>query len=180
MFKYTILGLSLIFAIPVQAQDMSAFHAGAVIPEFGPIASIDSDVEIPIDAKFKISFDVGKKADAGQINRSLIAAARFINMQAEAGVKPENIRLAIVVHGKASHDLTIDDYYGAHSDGAKNANVTAIATLLKNGVEIHLCGQSAAAYGIGKSDLLPGVKMSLSAMTSHALLQQKGYTLNPF
>ncbi len=180
MFKHTISGLLLIFAIPAQAQDMSAFHAGTVIPEFGPVASIDSDVEISKDAKFKIAFDVGKNADTGQINRSFVAAARFINMQSEAGVSPENIQLAIVVHGKASRDLTIDDYYGAHSDGAKNANATAIATLLKNHVEIHLCGQSAAAYGIRKSDLLPGVQMSLSAMTSHALLQQKGYTLNPF
>jgi len=27
---------------------------------------------------------------------------------------------------------------------------------------------------------LPGVTMALSAMTAHALLQQDGYTLNPF
>jgi hypothetical protein len=29
-------------------------------------------------------------------------------------------------------------------------------------------------------DLLPGVEMALSAMTAHALLQQQGYTFNPF
>jgi len=28
--------------------------------------------------------------------------------------------------------------------------------------------------------LLPGVEMALSAMTAHAILQQEGYTLNPF
>lgn len=180
MFKFSLLGLSLIFAGPALAQDMSAFHAGSVITDFGPVATIDADVEIPDAAEFKIAFDVVKKGEVGQINRSLVTAARFVNMHAEAGVKPVNIKLAIVVHGSASHDLTKDDFYAARSDGAANANAKAIATLLENGIKIHLCGQSAAAYGIKKSDLLPGVEMSLSAMTSHALLQQAGYTLNPF
>ena len=33
---------------------------------------------------------------------------------------------------------------------------------------------------VTNDDLLPGVELALSAMTMHALLQQKGYTLNPF
>jgi len=36
------------------------------------------------------------------------------------------------------------------------------------------------AFDVGKDDLLPGVERVLSAMTLHALLQQQGYTLNPF
>ena len=43
-----------------------------------------------------------------------------------------------------------------------------------------MCGQSAAGQGVKKTDLLPGVELALSAMTAHALLQQQGYTLNPF
>ncbi|HBH44411.1 MAG TPA: hypothetical protein DDY28_08390, partial [Hyphomonas atlantica] len=43
-----------------------------------------------------------------------------------------------------------------------------------------LCGQTAAYRDVTKADLLPGVEMSLSAMTAHAQLQQDGYTLNPF
>ena len=61
-----------------------------------------------------------------------------------------------------------------------NANAAIVAALLDNGVRVILCGQSAAAMGIAKSDLLPGVEMALSAMTAHALLQQQGYALNPF
>jgi len=55
-----------------------------------------------------------------------------------------------------------------------------IKELTENGVEIYLCGQSAAYYGIEKKDLLPNVRMALSAMTAHAILQQKDYTVNPF
>lgn len=48
------------------------------------------------------------------------------------------------------------------------------------GVRIIVCGQSAAHYEVATGELLPGVEMALSAMTAHALLQQEGYTLNPF
>ena len=100
-------------------------------------------------------------------------------MHVNAGVKPENIRLAIVVHGGASTDLTNQAFFAARREGRENASAAAIAQLQDHGVEFHLCGQSAAAHGITSADLLPGVKMSLSAMTAHALLQQQGFTLNP-
>jgi intracellular sulfur oxidation DsrE/DsrF family protein len=47
-------------------------------------------------------------------------------------------------------------------------------------VRFILCGQSAAANGVKKADLIEGVELHLSAMTAHALLQQDGYTVNPF
>ena len=40
--------------------------------------------------------------------------------------------------------------------------------------------QSAAWANVEKADLLPGVKMALSAMDAHAILQHQGYSLNPF
>jgi hypothetical protein len=36
------------------------------------------------------------------------------------------------------------------------------------------------AQGIAKSELLPGVKMAISASSAHALLGMQGYTLIPF
>ena len=35
-------------------------------------------------------------------------------------------------------------------------------------------------YDVAAEDLPDGVELMLSAMTAHALLQQDGYTLNPF
>jgi len=51
---------------------------------------------------------------------------------------------------------------------------------LNNQVKVYLCGQSAAYYDVKNTDLYKGVDMALSAMTAHALLQQQGYSLNPF
>ncbi len=164
---------------PAMAQPDS-FQPGPVISEFGAVAPVETTMDIPADARFAVVFDTSARADAGEINRTLNSAARFINMHAAAGIDPSDIRVAVVVHGGAFVDLTNNDTYAARQEGTDNANVAAIETLLANNVRIILCGQTAAYYEIGVDDLVPGVEMALSAMTAHALLQQEGYTLNPF
>ncbi len=52
--------------------------------------------------------------------------------------------------------------------------------MLEAGVRFIVCGQSAAGQGVANDDLIDGVEVALSAMTAHALLQQQGYTVNPF
>ena len=64
--------------------------------------------------------------------------------------------------------------------GQRNGNEVLLTALMEQGVEVILCGQSATAHGIEKSALIDGVKMDLSAMTAHARLAQKGYSVNPF
>lgn len=155
------------------------FHKGPLITEFGPVAAIDGRDPIPENVTFNVSFDVVDRADAGTLNRNLVSAARFLNMHAEAGVPNENMSLAIVIHGSAVQDVTNAAHYDENNE-EPNANAALVSKLIEHGVEIHVCGQSAAFQGVAKSDLLPDVRMSLSAMTAHAMLQQAGYTLNPF
>lgn len=159
--------------------DEGAFTTGPVFDDFGPTAAIETDYAIPAGAEFKVSFDTRAQAEAGDLNRTLVSAARFINMHARAGTPTDNINLAVVIHGGAVKDVTNDDFYGDAVEG-ENANAPLIEALLEKGVKIVVCGQSAAYYDVGNENLLPGVQMALSAMTAHALLQQEGYTLNPF
>ncbi len=164
------------------AQDSlpPGFHMGKAIPEFGPIASVESDMLIPEGAKFAVIFDVAK-AKEGKQNRTLVSAARFINMHDAAGVEPVNIRVAVVVHGAAVFDMASNAAYARkYPDSKRNPNAAIIAALIDNSTRIIICGQSAAAHQVKKEEFLPGVEMALSAMTAHALLQQQGYTLNPF
>ena len=167
------------FALSAQAGE-SNFHPGPVFADFGKIATIQTDMPFSKRAKFRVLFDSSKPADVGTVNRNLNTVARFINMHAEAGVAEKNIKTAIVFHGKGSFDLTKNSYYNTKYDGAENENIAIIKALTEQGVRIILCGQTAAYYDITKTDLLPGVEMALSAMTAHALLQQQGYTPNPF
>ena len=160
-----------LLAAPVAAQDMSAFKTGPVFSQFGPHAPVAGIGQVDADTEFSHSFDVSKPADADGLNKGFESAARFINMHVAHGVPEENIRIAVVVHGKAVMDLL------AKPD---NTSADMVQVMLDHGVRFIVCGQSAAAYGVTQEDLLPGVEMALSAMTAHALLQQRGYTVNPF
>ena len=173
---------SLMFAAPSWAGP-DAFKQGQTIPKYGDIAEVKVDQPVYKHHKFKVAFDVNKQAELGGLNRNLESAARFINMHTAAGVKGKNIKLAIVLHGGAVKDVTREAYYAGIQEGnekKQNANAALVKTLIDHGVEFYVCGQTAAYYDIDNTDLVPDVKMALSAMTSHALLQQKGYTLNPF
>jgi intracellular sulfur oxidation DsrE/DsrF family protein len=163
--------LSLVTILPGMAYaDLNSFTPGPVIENYGPVADVDITVPVPKDTVLRHSFDVAKRADDGELNRTLVSAARFINMHARAGVDADHIKVAVVVHGTAVHDVSRET----------SGSAGLIAALIDRGVRIFVCGQSAAYYDVTPDDLLPGVEMALSAMTVHALLQQQGYSLNPF
>jgi intracellular sulfur oxidation DsrE/DsrF family protein len=176
----TILTIALA-AAPLAAQDMSAFKPGPVLSEFGSHAPVPGIGQLPADTEFAIAFDVSTPAAEGAPNRGFDSAARFLNMHVAHGVPQENIRL-VVVHGKAALELLTNAAHAANplSRQGDNPSGKLVEALLAEDVRFILCGQSAAVYGIKPEDLIPGVEMSLSAMTAHALLQQRGFTVNPF
>lgn len=167
-----LLSVLILAAASPALADQSAFAPGPVYDEFGPVADVDETYAIPDGAEFKVSFDTRVAAEEGAPNKTLVSAARFFNMHARAGVTVEDIHVAVVLHGPAVRDVA--------KPAGENANAALIDALTAKGVKIIVCGQSAAYYEVKTADLLPGVDMALSAMTAHALLQQDGYTLNPF
>ena len=169
-----------LLATVASAQDMDAFAPGPVFEDMGAHAPVAGVGNMGADTAFKHSFDVREAAQDGKANRHIESAARFINMHAAAGVDPENIQVAVVVHGGASLDLLREPAWEAQGKSGVNGSHALVRDLLDEGVRLILCGQSAAAHGIVQADLIPGVEMALSAMTAHALLQQAGYTVNPF
>ncbi len=163
--------LPVLFLLPAIAQaDFSSFTLGPEIEDFGPVADVDVTWPVPEGATFRHSFDVSERAEDGQLNRNLVSAARFINQLARVGVDADRVDIAVIVHGGATFDVS----------SQASANADLVATLIDHGVRIIVCGQSAAYYDVKTDDLLPGVEMAISAMAAHAVLQQQGYTLNPF
>lgn len=167
-------------ATAVSAQDMSAFKAGPVFADFGPHAPVEGVETFASDTELAHSFDVAKAVEDGAKNRGFESAARFINMHVAHGVAEANIRVAVVVHGKAVHDLLSAEGWAAHDLEGENGSAAMVRAMLDHGVRFIVCGQSAAAYGVSADELIEGVEMELSAMTAHAKLQQRGYTVNPF
>lgn len=185
---YSVIGLLLLTAtlslIPLAstsvAQEHEVFQPGPAIPEFGKIATVQSDMKIPADTILKVRFDVARQARKDQINTTLDSAARLINLHAAAGIKPENLQIAIVLHGNALMDVTSKTFYGLRHDGRDQASLKAVRILHQHKVKFYVCGQSAAHHKVTKGDLLPVIKVAPSAMTAHAILAAQGYSLNPF
>lgn len=167
------------FSLLLTSLAVSAQEPEPVIKDFGFFYNVPEHTSDLKQMQFKIAFDVGEGAEKGQQNNHINSLARFINMHVAHGVNPDNIKLALVVHGSASVDVLENSFY-TQRFGVGNKNQSLIKQLLANNTDIYVCGQSATHMKVAKKQLIQGVKMSLSAMTAHAKLQQQGYTLNPF
>ncbi|MCW8109885.1 DsrE family protein [Alteromonas ponticola] len=174
MARFTILA-SCLLSCSLSAGE---FSTGPVFDDFGKHTATDG-IHFEKGQTFKVVFDIAKDAEVGTLNRSFNSLARFINMHVANGIDMSNLQLAMVVHGAATHDLLTSKAYEKRHN-SPSENVVLVNSLLEKGVSILVCGQSAAAHKIEKNELLPGVRVVLSAMTANAMLQQQGYTLNPF
>ena len=172
------LALALSLSATPSLAGSNDFSTGPIVEGYGPAALVESAEQIPADLRFKIAFDAAEDSD--DLNRTLVSAARFLNMHGKAGVDSSRIDLAVVIHGGAVMDILSEDAHKARKDGATNLNASLVAALQKQNVRIILCGQTAAYREVTSEDLLRGVEVAISAMTAHAQLQQNGYTLNPF
>ena len=177
--RYLIPSAALALATPAAAQE-AEWQLGPVFAEFGPHVAVEGVEPFAGHTELSHSFDVADRSEDRR-NRGFESAARFVNMHAANGLDPDNIRVAVVVHGGAVLDLLTDEALGAR-DGEFDTNRSGdmVREMLAKGVRFIVCGQSAAGQGVAREDFIPGVEMALSAMTAHALLQQQGYTVNPF
>lgn len=166
---------------PLAAQALSTPSTGPIIADFGPVYQPDPlDIPTPTDHVFRVAFDVATSPeDAGALNPAIASLARFLNMHGAAGVPRENLHLALVLHGTAAKAVLTEESYRRRF-GADNTNLPLLQALRAAGVRIIVCGQTAQARGLPRAEFAPGIELALSAMTAHALLQEQGYTLNPF
>lgn len=149
---------------------------GPVIMEYGETYEvINPDIETEIDTEMKVIFDVDKSSeDKIEVNKYIEVAARFLNMHARAGMKPEQLKAAMTIHAGATQDVLTNEAYKAKF-GVDNPNYELINALTSAGVDVIVCGQSAAKNNISREDINPNVKIALSATTALIQFQNKGY-----
>ena len=136
-------------------------------------------MELPPDAVWLHAFDV---SDAGgpEVNGGLGRADAFIEIMESAGVAPDRITVAVVVHGRAVFDVVNADRHAREVEGSDHPNEALVERILAAGGEIWVCARSASWHDVGDDDLLQGVRFAPSAMTAHAELQRRGFSLNPY
>lgn len=174
----TILFLLLLGTLSGLGQEKKA---GPVIKDYGKVWQIEApDYQIQPNSEFKVVFDImNSPEDPSQLNASIETAARFLNMHAQSGVSTENMKVALVVHNKASKDMITNEAY-QNRFGISNPNAEMISQLMNAGVDFIFCGQSSASRNFPKEDTIDGVQLSLSAMTALIQLQNEGYRLIKF
>lgn len=154
---------------------------GPIITEYGAVWDIpQATYRTDTSATYKAVFDVmNSPEDKTQVNPWIETAARFLNMHARAGVAPEQLQVALIVHNKASTDLLNNTQYKERF-GTDNPNAPLIKALMESGAEVVFCGQSSMARKVPAEQVLDGVKLSLSAMTALIQFQNQGYQLIKF
>jgi intracellular sulfur oxidation DsrE/DsrF family protein len=132
------------------------------------------DVPVKLD-KAKVVFDIGHLVLWGD-------APFFIGdiHLLTSDISQWNIpgQVIAVFHGDAAYLVLNDNAYNINRHvQTGNPYAKAIADLMKQGVQIELCGATAAANHWVNADLLPGVKVNTNAIVRVTQLQQNGYTL---
>ena len=156
-------------------------QTGPVFEDMGPVFDIpDLDNAPDSESILKAIFDIDRlQKEPSQANPLILSLHRYYNMHVRAGVPKENIYLAFVLHGKSTKNALNDAAYEAKY-GIKNPNTTLIKALAKEGVHMYICGQSASFAGYSKDDLMPEIKLALSAMTVLTTYQMDGYAMIKF
>lgn len=179
--KKTLLLFGICLSLSIQIIAQGNRTEGEIIKDFGQTFSVDNpDIKTDIKAEHKVIFDVNKSSeDKSIINKYIVTAARFLNMHAKSGLKPEQLQVAITIHGGAWKDVMTNEAY-KEKYGIDNPNLKLINQLTEAGVDIILCGQTAGARGLNKDNVNPQVKFALSAMTAILQYQNNGYRFLTF
>ena len=180
MYKLLLI-LAINFSLNLQISAQNNRVDGEIIKGFGEFFTVENlDIKTDTTATFKVIFDVSKGSEnRNEINKYIVTAARFLNMHANEGMKPEQLKVAMTIHGSAWQDVLNNETY-KEKYGIDNPNFKLINELNAAGVDIIICGQTAEFRGVTKENANPSVKFALSAMTALLQYQSNGYKFIKF
>jgi intracellular sulfur oxidation DsrE/DsrF family protein len=146
------------------------------------ILPVENPTEIPDpNIDYKILFEVSSNNPDSvikEINYGLDEVARIINLHVASGVPAKKIFPVIVVHAGALHALKNNEAFQKKYK-IDNPNIQLINDLKKMGATFIVCGQAMQFVDIKKEELLPDIKVSLTAQTVITHYQLKGYVWHP-
>ncbi len=178
-----ILALVLPTALRAQAAPLPGQQAtGPVIQSAGPSFKVENPTfEVPKGHVFKAVFVINAGGgDSVKVNEQLTTIARFYNIHVRHGYDEKNVKAAAVVHGQGFPALLTDSAFAVRYNGKPNPSRKLVEELLQHGAQIVLCGQTAGGRNIRRDELIPGVKVAVSAMTAMNVLQSQGFLYNPW
>lgn len=173
--------LALSIGLGAMSTALSAQTSVPRIAGYGVIAPLSgSETRIEPDLRYRLVFNVTKAAAApDKVNPSLDKVARLLNLLDRDNIRPEPGDVVVIVHGAATPIVTSSTAYAAKTNAKLNPNLELIEKLRKAGVTIAVCSQALHANRFSTKELVSGVRVDLSAMTTLAALQSQGWALIP-
>jgi len=148
-----------------------------LIPGYGEVTPVENAGERPDPSMdYKIVLNATKGGGEESLVPFLDKAAKVANLLAQSGVPAEHRHVVVIMQAAATPAVL--NAVGLKARGkARNPNADLIAKLNAAGVSVRVCGQALAGANIARSEVLPGVQVDLSALTTVSALQLKGYSL---
>ena len=149
--------------------------------DFSGVIPVKDPTEIPDpNIEYKLLFELvtnNPDSIAKDINSGLAEIVRVINLHVASGIPVKKIIPVIVVHAGALYAINNNAAYQKKYK-LDNPNLKTIDELeKKTGAKFIACGQAMAFFEVNKEDLLPEVKISVTAQTVLSHYQLKGYVL---
>ena len=131
-------------------------------------------INIPVQLnELRIAFSIADLAFEGDLPASVFHLQLITKNISDWNAKAKVIA---IFHTNAGHVTLHDDAYNIERKVAiGNPYKQLLAELMKNGVEVELCGATATAHKWGNDELLVGVKVNTNAMARMSELAQEGF-----
>jgi intracellular sulfur oxidation DsrE/DsrF family protein len=140
------------------------------------MSTIEKPLHIDIQVtlrELKIAFSVAALAFEGDLPAAIFHLQLITDNIAEWSARAQVI---VVFHSLAGHVTLHDQAYNTDRNiSTGNPYRDFLADLIKRGVQVELCGATAATHHWGNEDLLPDVKVNTNAMARITQLVQEGF-----
>jgi intracellular sulfur oxidation DsrE/DsrF family protein len=131
-------------------------------------------IDIPVRlTEIRVAFSIANLSFEGDLPASIFHLQLITNDIANWNAKAQVIA---VFHTSAGHVTLHDKAYNTERKiTTGNPYKQLLAELMKRGVQVELCGATAAVYNWGNEDLLPEIKVNTDAMARMSQLVQEGF-----
>ena len=138
------------------------------------------DAAVPPRAESKAVFDIKSARDAGDVVDGVARLARWINLNAAAGIAPHQMHVVAVFHGDATRAVLTNEAYAREHGTPANPNLKVLRELREHGVELYVCGQALAHHRYARAEVTPEIQVATAALTVLVQSQQDGHAYLPY
>lgn len=179
--RVSVIAVAGFLAVMSSVGAAAATPGQSVISGYGAITPVEGAAERPDRSlRYRVLFSLTKAAASpDKVNPSLEKVARFLNLLGANGVRPAPGDVVVIIYGPATPIVVDDNVHATKTGNAANPNFALIGALERAGVSVRVCSQALLGNKIDPAQVEHGIEIDVSALTTMATLQLRGWALIP-